>query len=160
MTDTESIRFLAETMGIEFEEAEQRSALSLAVLDAAEALEASTNELMKALTFRLEGREDGDDRWQKARLVFDSAVDRFDIARKDAVVFIGIHGGQVPQARSESVWEAQLEADEETLADAASALLEGTITRREFEERRSSLHRARAKFDAEVDMAVTVGDVD
>jgi hypothetical protein len=162
MTDTDDIRFLAEKLGIEFEEAEQRSALSLALLDAAEALEETTNELMKAITLRLEGREDGDDRWQNARRQLTGAIDRFDIARRDASIFLLIHGSQVPEDQHpESVWDAQVGVDEEGLADATSALIQGTITRSDFDERRAQVVAARAKFDAEVDAAIgRVGALD
>jgi hypothetical protein len=161
MSDTETIQFLADTMGITFEEAEQRSARSNALFEASEGLQDATNELMKAITFRLEGREDDDGRWQKARPRFAAAVDQFDAAKTEAIVYLFGHGSRVPDDQHpESVWDAQVETDEEGLADAASALIQGTITRREFEQRRAAVLASRAKLDAAVDSAlgVTQGD--
>jgi hypothetical protein len=75
------------------------------------------------------------------------------------VRFLYTHGGRAPEGYYDAVWGALLETDEESLADAASALRDGTITRREFEDGRSSVHRARAKFDAEVDAALAEVEV-
>ena len=160
MSQSGDIQFFADRLSISFEEAEERMAHSRDLFEAADALELSTGELMLAISLRLEGREDDDGRWHKARRKFDAALDRMEVARKEAVRFLYAHGGRSPDGHLDAVWEAMREADEEALSDAASAYREGTITRREFDERRAALQVARAKLDAEVDasLAAAVDD--
>lgn len=147
--------FIDNIAGRGVQNAERRADLCSDLTDAVVQLEEATAAVCKDLEYRLEGREAGVLKLGPAG-AFNSALAKYEEVRASAVIFLlrEGHEGDPDLASTQSAWDAMRNINEESLADAASALREGTLTRRSFEERRAEVVQSRARFDAEVDKLV------
>lgn len=139
---------------------ERRAELSEALFGSGERLADSVIDLREALVLPLEAQPEHSndplprDALQRMR----SALADYESAACAATTFLmtegHTYGADSDALAAEAAWHAVKEVDEESLADAASAVREGTMSRDRFMLERSRLTAARARFDDALDAAV------
>jgi hypothetical protein len=141
--------------------ADRRAELSDDLFAAGDRLVDAVLDIREAIVLPLEAQP-GHDRDEIPPLVdgpFLAALDAYETCRAEATKFLWLEGHIRERddalLQSGPPWAAQVKVDEESLADALSAYLEGTITRTQFEESRRGVIERRASLDAAVADALT-----